>query len=111
MKSTVGIKIDFQQQATSLSFFVSLFPLKYDTVADNFFPHTVAGSKSVLELGKSALTGGNSGTELGKSTAKGGNSNLELGKSILNGGNSITKLGNFTTNGGNSAPSKNKEKP
>ena len=72
------------------SLFVSLFPLKYYAAADDFFPHTAAGGKSVLELG---------------------NSDTELGKSALNGGNSISKLGNFASNGGNSAPHKNKEKP
>jgi hypothetical protein len=110
--------------ASNSSLFVSLFPLKYDTTADDFFPHTVAGSKSVLELGRSALNGGNPGTELGNSTANGGNPNMELdksglnggnpdtelGNSIPNGGNFIPKLGNFTSNGGNSASYKNKEK-
>jgi hypothetical protein len=154
MKSTVGIKIDFRQQATgnrqqatgnrqqatgnrqqatgnrqqatgnygaefsfvkyvasNPSFFVFLFPLKYDTAADDFFPHTVARSKSVLELGKSSANGGNPNIELGKSGLNGGNSGMELGNSIPNGGNPIIKLGNFTTNGGNSALCKNKEKP
>ena len=160
MKGTANITIDFRQQAAGSrqqaagsrqqaaenygaefgfvkyvapnpSLFVPLFPLKYYTAADNFFPHTVAGGKSVLELGNSdtelgksarnggnsilngsnsIVTGGNPNMELGNSIANGGNSGAELGNSIPKGGNPISKLGNFASNGGNSAPHKNKEK-